>query len=125
MGAPAGEACRACADSTARPPGTLAGGGSSLSWWNRLTTTLGDTWGHLRGTSCTRGPTDVLSIQPKKKRESNPTHPLRMTRRGDVCLVQARWRLCRTCQVVYRVMVACLVPWSAVCYKSQTSLGSV
>jgi len=125
MGAPAGEACRACADSTARPPGTLAGGGSSLSWWNRLTTTLGDTWGHLRGTSCTRDPTDVLSIQPKKKRESNPTRPLCMTRRGDVCLVQARWRLCRTCQVVYRVMVACLVPWSAVCYKSQTSLGSV
>ena len=111
MGAPAGEACRACADSTARPPGTLAGGGSSLAWWNRLTTTLGDTLGHLRGTSCTRGPTDVLSIQPKKKRESNPTRPLCMTRRVDVCLVQARWRLCRTCRVVYRVMVVCLVPW--------------
>ena len=74
MGAPAGEACRACADSTARPPGTLAGGGSSLSWWNRLTTTLGDTRGHLRGTSCTRGPTDVLSIQPKKKKGVEP-HP--------------------------------------------------
>jgi hypothetical protein len=53
-----------------RPPGTLVGGGSSLAWWNRLTTTLGDT----RGTSCTRGPTDVLSIQPKKEKGVEP-HP--------------------------------------------------
>ena len=44
MGAPAGYACHACADLTPRPlqpPGTLAGGGWSLAWWNSLTTTLG------------------------------------------------------------------------------------
>jgi hypothetical protein len=64
MGALAGEACRACADLPSRPPGTLAGSGSSLAWWNRLTTALGDTLDHMRETSCSRGPTDVLSIQP-------------------------------------------------------------
>ena len=51
-------ACRACADLTSRPHGSLAGCGLSLAWWNRLTTTLGDTRDHPRGTSCTRGLTD-------------------------------------------------------------------
>ena len=40
MAAPTRVVCRANVDRTSQPPGTAAGCGSSLAWWNRLTTTL-------------------------------------------------------------------------------------
>ena len=40
MAAPTRVVCRARVDLTSQPPGTAAGCGSSLAWWNRLTTTL-------------------------------------------------------------------------------------
>ena len=40
MAAPTRVVCRASVDLTSQPPGTAAGCGSSLAWWNRLTTTL-------------------------------------------------------------------------------------
>ena len=40
MAAPTRVVCRANVDWTSQPPGTAAGCGSSLAWWNRLTTTL-------------------------------------------------------------------------------------
>ena len=58
-------------------PGTLAGVGLSLAVvvGLLLTTPLSDTLDHLRGTSCTRGPTDVLSIQSSQNKEGVEPHP--------------------------------------------------
>ena len=40
IAAPTRVVCRASVDLSSQPPGTAAGCGSSLAWWNRLTTTL-------------------------------------------------------------------------------------
>ena len=72
---------------------------AARSWALALSRGLSQAWGNRKnphpqprvrnwgGTSCARGPTDVLPNQPKKSRESNPTRLL-CTRSGGG---GARW----------------------------------